>query len=103
MRQMPDEKNQMPGFVVVRAACAPCGHTGEPDAVLDDVVKLAIGEVLRLFQAHIRRSRVEVLAYLGFSAAIVRMAARTMIGEMATRFHQGFGGGFHRVFRGTRR
>src|ERR1700757_4401670 len=102
MRQVPDEEDKMPGFVVVWAARSPCGHAGEPDAVLNDVVNLSVGQVLSLFQAHVRRSRVEILAYLGFSAAIVRMAARAMIGEMATRFHQGFGRGFHRAFGGAR-
>src|ERR1700730_16930473 len=103
MRQMPDEEDKMPSFVVVWATGSPCGHTGKSDAVLDDVINLAVGQVLGLFQAHIRHSRVEILAHLGFSAAIVCMATRAMIGEMATRFHQGVWRGFHRVFCGARR
>src|SRR5579859_4012959 len=99
MRQLPDEEDKMPSIVVVWAARSPCGHTGKTDAVLDDVINLAVGKVLCLRQTHIGHSRVEILAHLRFTAAIVCMATRAMIGEMATRFHQGFGGGFHRVFR----
>src|SRR5579862_9948134 len=103
MRQMPDEEDKMPSFVVVGATGSPCGHTSEPNPVLDDVVKLAVGRVLGLFQARIRHSRVEILAHLGFSAAIVCMATRAMIGEMATRFHQCPRSGFHWVCRQARR
>src|ERR1700722_2555398 len=98
MRQMPDEEDKMPSFVVVGATGSPCGHSSEPNPALDDVINLAVGQVLGLFQAHIRHSRVEILAHLGFSPAIVCMATRAMIGEMATRFHQGVWGGFHRIF-----
>src|SRR6202040_1340612 len=93
----------MPGFVVVWATGSPRRHTGEPNAVLDDVIQLAVGKILSLRQAHVRHSRVEVLAHLSFSAAIVRMATRAMIGEVAPRFHHGFGGGVHRIFRRARR
>ena len=44
---------------------APGGHAGETDAVSDDVVEMANGQILGLRGAQIWTFRIEVAAYLG--------------------------------------
>ena len=39
----------------------PGGHSGELDAILDDVVDLAVGQTLCLWRTEVRRLRVEVV------------------------------------------
>jgi hypothetical protein len=55
---MTDEMHEFPGFVLVERATAPSGHGREPDAVFDDLKELAVGQLLRSGQAHVRRRRV---------------------------------------------
>src|ERR1700741_3728965 len=98
MRQLPDEEDEMPCFVVVGSTRSPGGHTGEADSILDDVVKLAVGEVLGFREAHIGYAGVKVLPHLGFSAAVIGVATRAMVGKVAARALDGFGSGIHRIF-----
>src|SRR5215475_9331104 len=54
--QMPDEVDEAPGRVLeFRGAVAPRRHPGESYALLDDMEKLAVGQVLRHPGAHVRR------------------------------------------------
>src|ERR1700731_142201 len=77
MAQVADEENEFPAIVVLFfLRMAPGRHARETDAVLDDVADLAIGKILRLRRAQIRRLGVEVAADLGLSASVVAVAGR---------------------------
>ncbi len=88
---MPDEQDQFPAVVVLYLG-APRRHSGEPNAIVDDVVDLSVREVLRRGQTHVRRFRIKILADLRFSAAVVAVASGAMIGEVGPRFAENFGG-----------
>src|SRR5882762_9015080 len=83
LRQAPDEQDELP---VVLVFAAPAGHAGEADAVLDDGKELAIGELLRFSLSHVRGGRVHILTHLGFSAAVIGVTDRAMIGEVVPAF-----------------
>ena len=74
MRQMPDEEDKMPSFVVVGATGSPCGHTSEPNPVLDDVVNLAVGQALGGVEVQIRSARIGVRSDGGQSASVDAVA-----------------------------
>ena len=71
------------GLLALRRAGAPARHAGEHDAVLDEIEQLAVAQLLRARQPHVRRLRIEVAAHLGVAAAVVGMAARAVIGVSA--------------------
>src|ERR1700730_13235466 len=71
--------HQRPALLVGDFASPPRGHARQADAVLDDGVQLAIGEVLRLGQPHVGRPGVEVLADGRVPAAVVGVARCTVI------------------------
>src|SRR6267143_3360959 len=80
LAQVADEENEFPAIVVLFfVRMAPGGHARETDAVLDDVADLAIGKILRLWQAQIWRLGVEVPADLGLAAAVVAVAGRAAV------------------------
>src|SRR6202045_4430985 len=82
MAQVADEENEFPAIVVLFfLRMAPGRHARETDAVLDDVADLAIGKILRLRRAQIRRLGVEVAADLGLAAAVVSVAGRAAVDE----------------------
>jgi hypothetical protein len=88
--QVPYEHDELPAIVVFPFR-APGRHTGKPNAIVDDVVDLAVREILRVGQTHVRRFRVEVLADLRPSASVIVMADGAMIGEVSPRFAENFG------------
>src|ERR1700687_1315091 len=75
--QMPDEKHQLPAFLVFLLR-APGRHSGKPNAIVDDVVDFSVREALRVGQTHVRRLRIKILADLGFSASVIAMAGGAM-------------------------
>ena len=84
LRQVPDEQNQVPGIGVAADTMlfAEGRHAGQPNAVFNGVVQLAIALVLRLGRAHIRWFWIQAFAKYGVAAAVVRMARGAMIGKM---------------------
>src|ERR1700680_57958 len=57
---------------------APGGHAGELHTVLDDVVNLAIAEILGCGSAQVGHSRIEIQPHLRLPAAIDSMTNRAM-------------------------
>ncbi len=76
---------------------APRGHAGEADAVADDVVELAVGEVLGWRLAQIWGLRIEIAADLGLSTAVAAVANGAAIGEVFASLFQDVGRGLPRV------
>src|SRR5258708_13064539 len=68
--QVPDKRNQSPTVVILIRA-APSGHSGEADAVVDDVIQFSVREVLCSTLAHVWRLRIEVLSDLSFPPAVI--------------------------------
>ena len=79
--KMPDEQDQFPAIFVLFVR-APRWHAGEPDAIVDGVIELAIAESLGCRRAQIRRFRVKVLPNTRFPAAIVCMTNGAMVRKM---------------------
>jgi hypothetical protein len=52
---------------------------------VDDGIDLAVGQVLRFGQAHVRRFRIEILADFSLPAAVVAVADSAIIGEVSPR------------------
>ena len=100
---MPDEEDEVPRFVIVRTALSPRRHSSETNAVLNDVVKFAVAEILRSRQPHIRRPGIEFLPHFGISAAVVRVATGAVVSEMPAASDKKIGGGSHGVLRRTGR
>src|SRR6266478_9140353 len=84
LRHVPDEQDQLPA-VVVFLLHAPGRHSSQSDTVVDDVVKISVGQPLGPRQAHVWSFWVYVLTNFGFAAAIVGVADGTMIGEVSPR------------------
>src|SRR5438552_15589446 len=80
---MANEQYKLP---VVLVFAAPARHSGETDAVPDDVEKLSVREFLGIPRPHIRRGRIHIPAHLRFPAAIVGVADGAMIGEVIAAF-----------------
>src|SRR5271156_5945872 len=96
-RQMPDEQHQMPRIVIICPARSPRRHSCKTHAILNDVVNLAIREILRLRQTHVRNARIKFLPHLRGAAAIIPMAIGAMVCEMPPRFHQQLRRSLHRI------
>ena len=79
--QAPDEQNQTPGL---RGSVlfAEGWHAAQTNSVLNCVVKLAIGLVLRPGRAQVGRFRIEALGERRLAPSVIRMAGGAMIGEM---------------------
>src|SRR5258706_10633951 len=98
LRKVADEGDQVPArALALLASVSPGGHAGEPNAVLDDVEQLTVGELLRARQPQIRRPWIEVAAYLRPAAPVVCMADRAMIREVGTASNPHFIRGGHRA------
>src|ERR1700730_8313817 len=76
---------------------APGWHARETDAVLDDVADLAIGKILRLRRAQIRRLGIEVPADLGLAAAVVAVTDSAAVDEAVPGLIEGLRRGFQGV------
>src|SRR5437879_944743 len=76
---MADEEHELPVVLIVPA---PSGHASEPDAVLDDVQQLTIGEVLRRVLPQVRRGWVEPFVDHRLSAPVVRVAEGAVVREV---------------------
>src|SRR5258708_25872987 len=62
LAEMSNEAHELPTVLVVLIALfAPRRHAREADAVLDDVIQLAIGPALSVIEAHVCRFRIQVL------------------------------------------
>src|ERR1700687_4770958 len=82
---MSDEVHQLPGVLIVLVTLfTPRWHARQADAVLDDVVQLAVSQTLGIRLAHIGRLRIQVLADRRAPAAVVRMTDGAVIREMPT-------------------
>src|SRR5581483_434291 len=88
LRQMTYEKHQLPA-VVVSLFRAPCRHSRESDAIVNGVVKLPIGQILRLRQPHVGSFGIQVPSDLRIPAPVICVADGTVVGEMCSRLrHQ---------------
>src|SRR5713226_1299493 len=85
LRQMTNEADQLPAIFLRAMTAAKRGHACEAHAVLDDPEKLAIGKLLRLLGAQVRRLGIEALADRGIAGSFVAVADGAMIGEMQAR------------------
>src|SRR5713226_3520640 len=89
--QMPNEHDELPAIVVFFLR-APRRHSGQPNAIVDDVVDLSVREALGVGQTHVRCLRIEILANLRLSASVIAMASGAMIREVSARLAENFGG-----------
>src|SRR5713101_1222209 len=87
---MPYEHDELPAIVVL-VRRAPRRHSGQSDTVVNGVVQLLISQVLGLWQSHIRSLRIEILADLRLSGAVIAVASGAMIGEVSTCLGENFG------------
>jgi len=97
---MPYEHDELPAILVFLLR-APRRHSGQPNAIVDDVVDLSVGQILRLWQAHVRCFRIEILADLCLPAAIVAVAGGAMIGEVGACLAENFGARCEGILRVT--
>src|SRR5439155_17189887 len=74
----------------------------KPHAIVDDVVKLAVAEILRVSLPHIRGLRIQTLSNGGVPASIIAVANRAMIGEVRHGIRKHFRAGGNRVRHLTR-
>src|SRR5581483_2343046 len=81
--QMSYEKHQLPA-VLVFLVRAPGRHSGDPDAVLNGVVKFPIGQVLRQRQPHVWSLWIQVSPDLGIPASVIGMTVGTVVGKMCS-------------------
>src|SRR5437867_10714227 len=81
LRQVTDERDQLPAVRVV-AGFTPGRHSGPAHAVVDDVIKLAVAELLRSWKPHVRRGRIQIPSDLSISPSVIAVAGRAMIGEV---------------------
>src|SRR3984957_12889358 len=81
LRQVPDEQNQAPSLGgSVRSAKG--RHAAQTNSIVNCVVELAVGLVLRSGCTQVGRFRIEALAKYGVARSVIRMARGAMIGEM---------------------
>src|SRR5258708_26082359 len=86
---MPYEHDELPAIFVFLLR-APRRHSGQPNAIVDDVVDLSVREVLGVGQTHVRRLRIKILADLRLSASVIAMASGAMICEVSPRLAENF-------------
>jgi hypothetical protein len=86
-----DKNNQFP-TVVVLVRAAPCRHSRESDAVVNDVVDFPVREVLCIRLAHLWRLGVEVLSNFSFPASVIAVARGAVVREMGPCFAENFSG-----------
>ncbi len=102
--KMAHEQDQLPAvLIVIIAWLTPCRHAGPAHAVVNDVIELAIAELLRRCQPHVRRGRIQVPSYLGVTAPVIAVAGSAMISEVPGRFLQHLGRTGERVLAAARR
>ena len=74
--QITKKQDQFPtGVALFLMRIAPGRHAGQADAVLNDVVKLAVGEILRRRDPQFGRLGIQVAANHGCARTILAMAA----------------------------
>src|SRR5262245_37857414 len=74
VRKPSDEMDETPrGLLATLRAGRPPRHAGKPDAVLDDIEQLAVGEILRVLLTHVGWLGEEAPTHLGIAASIVRV------------------------------
>jgi len=85
--------------VVIPAGEAPRGHSRETDSVVDDVIHLAVRQVLGFGLAHVWRFRIKILSDLRFPASVIGVARGAMVGEMGSRLAENFSCRRERILR----
>ncbi len=80
--QVANKKNQPPAILVLSVRFPPSWHAAQPDAVVDDVVDLSVGQVLRWSQTHVGCLGVEIPANRRVPAAVIRMADGAVVGKV---------------------
>ena len=100
---MPDEANEFPTILILPGVVrTKRGHTRKPHAIVDDVVKLAVAEILRVSLPHIRGLRIQTLSDESVPASIITVANRAMIREVRHGIRKHFRAGGYRVRHLTR-
>jgi hypothetical protein len=72
----PNVKDQFPTIIGHLMQVAPSGHSGEGDTVFDDVMKLAVTEVLRLCRVQVWHTRIKGLSRRRRTATVAPMTIR---------------------------
>src|SRR5205809_6960768 len=79
-REMPDEANEFPAILILSGVVwTKRGHSRKPHALVADVVKLAVAEILRVSLPHIRVLRIQTLSNGCVPASVIAVANRSMI------------------------
>src|SRR6266850_5055717 len=83
--KMPDKMDKFPAVFILSAftLVAECRHSGKADSIVNDVKDLAVCQALRIRLSHVRRFWIQALAYLRLAASVIRVARRTVIGEVS--------------------
>src|SRR5260370_1023308 len=66
-------------------------HSGNTNTVVNGVVELPIGQILRRWQPHVGSFRIQVLSDFGVPTSVIGVANRTVIGEVSPRFRHHLG------------
>ncbi len=88
-REMANEVDQLPTVLILRwITLSPGRHGSEANTITDDPEEFSIRHRLRSGQPEVRCFGVDVLAIRRLAAPVVRMAGRTMVGEVREPFLQ---------------
>src|SRR6266849_821380 len=88
LRQMTDKTDELPAIFLGAMTAAKRGHAGEAHAILDNPEKLAVGKLLCVLGAQVRRLGIKTFADRGVAGSFVAVADGAMIGEMQARVAQ---------------
>src|SRR5713101_1698991 len=97
---MPNEGHERPTVRIVITRISERWHSAQADAVLDGVVKLATGHLLRVLLSHVWRARIHRLAVHGVSAADIGMAGGAVVCPVRHPFVDHFRSGRNGVLHG---
>ena len=71
LRQVSNKQNELPSIVFLSVSAAKRWHPREPDSVLDDPEKFAVGKILRFRLSQIRWLRVQTLAVHRVATSVI--------------------------------
>jgi hypothetical protein len=97
LRQVPNEKYQLPAVILRAVAAAKRRHSREANTILNDPENFAIRKILRLRLTQIGRLRIQAFAVHRVPAAVVPVARRAMIRIVIARGFQIFFRRGHRI------
>ena len=87
--KMADKGNELPAGKVIIPRLSECRHPAQTDAILDRVVKLAVGRLLSALSAHIRWARIQSRSKHGVAPAVIGVADGAVICPMRSLLREG--------------